>query len=134
MPPLPAVRTSAQTVVAQGVRVEGDFQGQGDIVIDGEVKGNISTNGLLTIGTHAHVQADVDADSATVAGRVDGNVNVKAHLELKATAKVKGDVRCATATIESGAVLQGTISIGGDATTSAPTKDESESPDSQSDE
>lgn len=101
-----------QTVVAAGVRVEGDFRGQGDIIIDGEVKGVVATDGLLTVGPNASVEADIHAEGAIIAGKVTGNVTIRSHVELKTTAHVVGDVAAATATVESGARLCGSVTIG----------------------
>ena len=37
------------TVIANGVRVEGEFKSQSDVVIEGEVHGNFATSSLLTV-------------------------------------------------------------------------------------
>ncbi len=103
---------SDATVIARGVRVEGDFVSQGEVVIEGEVNGHVSTTGTLTIGSEAKLKADVQATEAIVAGTIQGNVTVKARLELKATANITGDVVCETAVIEAGACLNGKVSIG----------------------
>jgi len=105
-------QTSNATVIARGVKVEGEFMSQGDVIIEGEVNGRVSTSGLLTIGTEAKLKAEVNADDAVVAGTIEGTVTVKKRLELKSTAKIMGDVACETAMVEAGAVLHGKCSIG----------------------
>lgn len=104
--------SSTATVIARGVRVEGEFASQGDVLIEGEVHGHVSTSGMLTVGPEARLKADVTAQEAVVAGTVEGNLSVKNRLELKSTAKVMGDVACETAVVEAGAVLNGKTSIG----------------------
>lgn len=104
--------TNGATVIARGVKVEGDFVSQGDVIIDGEVNGHVMTSGLLTVGTDAKLKAEVAADDAVIAGLVEGTLVVKKRLELKATARVMGDVTCETASIEAGAILHGKCSIG----------------------
>jgi len=110
--PVSAPSTNGATVIARGVKVEGDFMSQGDVVIDGEVNGHVMTSGLLTVGTDAKLKAEVAADDAVIAGLVEGTLTVKKRLELKATAKILGDVTCETASIEAGAILHGKCSIG----------------------
>jgi cytoskeletal protein CcmA (bactofilin family) len=100
------------TVIAHGVKVEGEFVSQGDVMIEGEVHGHIATSGMLTVGTDAKLKADVAAQEAVVAGLVEGNMTIKSRLELKSTAKILGDVACETAVIEAGAVLSGKVMIG----------------------
>lgn len=100
------------TIIARGVRVEGEFTSQGDVLIEGEVLGHVTTQGTLTVGSEAKLKADVSANEASVAGLIEGNVSVKKRLELKSSAKIIGDVTCETAAVESGAVLNGRATIG----------------------
>jgi len=105
-------RQSAATVIANGVRVEGDFSSQGDVLIEGEVHGNVSTSGMLTVGPAAKLKADVKAEKAVIAGTVEGNLTVASHVDLKSTACLMGDLTCETATVESGATMNGRALIG----------------------
>ncbi len=100
------------TVIARGVRVQGDFTSQGDVVIDGVVEGHVTTTAQLKVGPEAKLKADVTANDAIIAGVIEGTLIVKRKLELKSTASVMGDVTCETAAIEAGASLQGKVSIG----------------------
>ncbi len=109
-----------KTIIARGVKVEGDFMSQGDVVIEGEVHGKVATTGTLTVGSEAVIKADVTADEAIISGSVEGNLHVKKQAVLHASAKVKGDLTVERATIESGAVLEGKVQIGQTASASAP--------------
>lgn len=100
------------TTIARGVKVEGDFTSQGDVVIEGEVHGTLSASGLLTIGPEAIIKADVTAGEALVAGTIQGNVAIGKRIELKSSAKVIGDVTAEVMAIEAGATLAGRISVG----------------------
>jgi len=115
---------SGMTVIAKGVKVEGDFDSQGDVMIEGQVNGHVSTNGLLTVGGEAKLKADVSAANAVIAGDLEGTVNVTGRLELKATAKIQGDVTCETAIVEAGAALNGKFMVGQVKAASAPRQSE----------
>lgn len=110
--PTPTVTSGAATTIARGVKVEGDFSSQGDVVIEGEVHGKIATGGTLTIGPEAVIKADVTADEASISGLIEGNVRVKKQAVLRATAKIKGDFTAERVTVEAGAVLDGRVQIG----------------------
>ena len=101
------------TVIARGVRVQGDFTSQSDVLIDGTVEGHVSTTAQLSVGSEAKLKADVTANDAIISGSIEGTLTVKRRLELKSTASVMGDITCETASIEAGAVVQGKVSIGG---------------------
>lgn len=115
-------KSAGTTIIAHGVRVEGDFTSKGDVQIEGEVQGHVETSGMLTIGPQAKLTADVRAESAVIAGSLEGNLTVTSHLDLKATARVVGDVTCETASIESGAALNGKVSVGTASVSKSPAK------------
>lgn len=100
------------TVIASGVRVEGNFTSQGDVLIEGEMNGTVIVSGMLTIGSGSRVKANVTADKASVAGEIQGNVKINGHLDLKTTARVVGDIVCETVTMESGACINGKMTMG----------------------
>jgi len=101
-----------ETIIAQGVRVEGEFHSQGDVVIDGEVAGSVETLSSLTIGETAKIHADVKAKSAVVAGEVVGNIFATEMLELLATSHVKGDIVTGRISVAAGAQVNGKVSMG----------------------
>lgn len=114
--------SAGATTIARGVKVEGDFASQGDVVIEGEVHGKIAAAGTLTIGPEAVIKADITADEAVISGAVEGNVRVKNQAVLRATAKVKGDLTAERITVEAGAQLDGRVQIGGTATADSKSK------------
>ena len=102
----------ADTIIATGVRLEGDFSSKGDVVIDGEVTGTVHTDSSLRIGETARIQADVSALSAVVAGEVQGNIRISDRLELLETSRVHGDIEAQVLSIAPGAEVNGRITMG----------------------
>lgn len=96
-----------ETIVAQGMRIEGELKSQGSIRIDGMISGKVHTAQELLIGANAQVEADVIADSAIISGVVRGNVTVKNSLTITETGKVLGNVNCTAITIRPGAYFSG---------------------------
>lgn len=103
----------AHTIIARGVRVEGEFRSQGNVTIEGELIGSLTCGGHLIIGPEATIQASIQAEEATISGGVQGNVQTTRKLELKSTARVKGDIVADMVAIEAGACLEGMVKIGG---------------------
>jgi cytoskeletal protein CcmA (bactofilin family) len=102
---------SAETIIGPSVRVEGDFISEHDIIIDGEVVGNISTASNLRIGKGAVVKAKVDAKNAYIAGKIIGNVTVKEKLKITETSSIKGNVTAKVLEVKPGALLVGQCKI-----------------------
>lgn len=105
--------SAGTTVIAEGVRVDGNFAGESDMVIDGMVQGTITTGQSVTIGKTADIQANIKAGSVTVGGSVKGNIQAKDRLELMSGSHVDGDVSAKVLVIAEGAVLNGKCTMGG---------------------
>lgn len=101
-----------ETIIARGVRIEGEFFAEGDIVIEGEVRGNISTAGDLKIGEDAVIEADIHAQNAVISGRVHGNIKIDARLDLMASSHVSGDINARTLAVEAGSEINGMVHMG----------------------
>jgi len=118
----PHVPSQATTVIARGVKVEGDFNSDGDVLIEGEVKGSLKTTSDLSVGGESVIAADIKAGTATVSGRVDGNMIIDAQLVVKSSANIHGDIVAETMSVEKGAQLEGKVSIGGSSGTTQRTE------------
>jgi len=100
-----------ETIIGHSVRVEGNFKGDGNVVIEGEVKGSVKTKKEVRVGERAKIKASVDATNAYIAGLVQGNIKVKEKLELAPSAQVTGDVSAKILQINSGAKINGQIKM-----------------------
>ena len=103
---------ASETIIAQGVKVEGEFRSNGDITIDGELNGTLETSQVLHIGDSAIIHANVAAKSAVIAGAVVGNIHISESLELLSTSVVNGDIQTNRISIAAGATINGRISMG----------------------
>ena len=100
-----------ETIIGPSVKVEGDFKGEGDLVIEGVLIGNIKTKNNLKIGSHAIIQANISANNAFISGKVKGNIHIKGKLELSSTALILGDIKTQVLSMESGALIKGNIDM-----------------------
>jgi len=102
----------AATIIAEGVKVEGNFVSRGNILIDGEVKGSIKTDQDLRIGEKAKVTANVVATNVLISGELQGNLKVNGTLELSPTAKIYGDIEAKVFVVAAGAMITGKCLMG----------------------
>jgi|GEM_PF-303415 len=79
-------------VIAKGTLIQGDVISDGDLRIDGEVKGTIRSRSKVMVGPEGLVDGDVECVHAEVLGRVKGSLKVQDHLYLRGNAKMEGDV------------------------------------------
>jgi len=96
-----------QTIIGPSVKVEGDFNGEGDLVIEGHFTGSIKTKHNIQIGKDAVIKANIEADIAHISGTVTGDISVKSKILLTKSAKLEGNLACQTLQIEEGAFFNG---------------------------
>lgn len=104
-------QAGSETIIAQGVKVEGDFQSNGDITIDGELNGSLQTVASLHVGESAVIHAEVSAKNAVIAGTIVGNLQVEDGLQLLASANITGDIVTKRLSVAEGSVVNGRISM-----------------------
>ena len=107
-----AKNTYNTTVIAQGVSIQGELIAEGDIVIEGEVRGTITTAGDLRVGDSAKVEADIRAQNANVSGEVRGTLHVEGTLELMPSSRFTGDLAVGVLSVGAGAQVNGTVRMG----------------------
>jgi cytoskeletal protein CcmA (bactofilin family) len=83
--------------------------GDGNLVIEGHVEGEIAVRGDLLIDPSGSVVSDVDAHGVVVAGSLDGDVNATGTVSVTAGARVRGDLRGSEVTLEEGAEFAGRL-------------------------
>ena len=100
------------TVVGENVRVTGKLHTSGGIQINGEVKGEVSSEGSVVVGRTATIKGPITASDVKIQGTVRGNIVVQNELELDSEAKVFGDIQTKTLSIQKGAIFVGKSAMG----------------------
>lgn len=110
---------STRNVLNSDVKVVGILRFTDDLLVDGSVQGEIESEGVLTVGVNAVIQAGgaknkvaVRTRSAIIHGQVTGDVVVTDRVELTSTAELLGDVTAAKISIQEGAVFNGYCKVG----------------------
>jgi cytoskeletal protein CcmA (bactofilin family) len=98
---------SEVTVIGQGARIEGTLVSAGSLRIDGRVTGKINADGDVVLSSQSHVEADIEAQNATVAGKFRGNIVVKNKAELAKGGRVEGNITSKVLAVSEGAVFSG---------------------------
>ncbi|MBU0707462.1 polymer-forming cytoskeletal protein [Patescibacteria group bacterium] len=104
--------SESETIIGPSVQVEGNFNGEGNIIVEGQVSGSLKTKGDLRIGTNAKIKADIEARNIFNAGEIRGStVIAKDKIELTKTAKVNSNVKASVISIEAGAIINGKVNM-----------------------
>ena len=95
------------TIIGTGVVIDGKLSSNGDVRIDGTVKGDVKASGNVTVGESGEINGQIEAEIITIGGKVTGSVNSKDKLVLEAKALLKGDIMTKILVVEAGAKFDG---------------------------
>jgi len=101
--------SEAASVLGRGARVRGRVSGDGDLQVEGQIEGDVTLSGELSIDEAGSITGDVDAAAVTIAGVLQGNVASRGAVTIRAGAKVEGNMGGAEVSLEEGASFVGRI-------------------------
>jgi len=104
----------AETVLSNQIKLEGRLQSTSNIRFDGEMNGDLTTEGDLSVGEPGRVKGNVTGRNVVVGGSIQGNVNTTGRLEILATGKVFGDIVVGSLIIDEGGILRGKSAVHSD--------------------
>lgn len=105
--------TQSVNLIGSGTSIEGDIKSNGDIRIDGIIKGSLNVKGKLVVGTSGTIDGEIVCQNADISGTIKAKITVTELLSLKSTAKLTGDIVAGKLHIEPGANFSGSCSMGG---------------------
>jgi cytoskeletal protein CcmA (bactofilin family) len=95
--------------IGAGTRIRGRVTGDGDIVVAGQVEGDIVVRGDVTIADGASCTSNVEGHTVLVAGALSGDVTASGPVTVGASGRLRGNVSGSTVAIEDGAAFAGRI-------------------------
>ena len=93
------------SLVAENMTLEGAISGEGELHVDGVIRGDVRI-GKLTIGETGHIEGSIHAEAVEARGRVIGAITAK-QVRLYGTSYVDGDITHEQLAMETGAFFQG---------------------------
>ena len=99
--------------ITNGTEIVGDINSQGDLRLDGLLKGNLNIKGRVVIGKTGKVIGTINCKNAEINGNVEGKIYVSELLSLTETANVKGDIIINKLNIQPGCKFTGTCAMDG---------------------
>jgi cytoskeletal protein CcmA (bactofilin family) len=110
-------KTTINSLIGTGTRVEGPVYFEGGLRIDGHVRGDVIADPLqgsvLVISDNASVEGEVRAGHVIVSGAIRGALHACDHLELQPAARITGEVSYKTLEMHGGAVVTGKLTPDG---------------------
>lgn len=105
------MKAENSAAIGRTTHVVGRLTGDGDLVVEGRIEGEVSLRGHLSVAEGGVVAAPVQATDLTVEGAVDGDVDVSGAVVLRPTGTVRGSIRAQRVSLEEGARFTGRIEM-----------------------
>jgi cytoskeletal protein CcmA (bactofilin family) len=103
---------NASTLIGAGTTITGDLESNGDIRIDGILKGNLKGKAKIIIGADGRVEGNIEGLQADIMGHVTGSIKVQELLFLHGKTQVNGDIFAGKLQVEPTAVFNGNCHMG----------------------
>lgn len=103
------------SIIASGTVFVGDIDCQGDIRIDGIIKGNVRCSAKVVLGSDGVIEGNLFTQEADIMGRVDGKVYTNELLYMRPNATVNGDIQANQLMIDPSASFNGQCTMMGNA-------------------
>lgn len=100
-------REANYSIINEWLKMKGDLESEGDILVKGKVHGNIKCN-LLIIDADALVEGGITADEVVIRGKTKGVINAT-RVRLEKTAHVDSEIFHNVFSAEEGARIKGAL-------------------------
>jgi cytoskeletal protein CcmA (bactofilin family) len=91
-----------------GTEFEGNLKaGSGTIHLNSGFKGKVISDGTISLGESADVEAELSARTISVGGKLKGSAKTVERLEIKARGVVLGDISTPVLVVEAGGYFDG---------------------------
>ena len=93
--------------IDEGSEIEGTCVFSGTVMLNGTIRGAITSTGAVIIGEKGVANASVRAGAIVISGQVVGSLVATQRLEMRGTARVFGDIEAPIVIMEEGVLFQG---------------------------
>ena len=105
--PAQALSKPGTCLIAAKTVIKGEITGDEDVVVEGNVEGQIRITRDLRVGAQGVVKATVEAASIIVSGELVGDCLATSRVEIQSTGKLTGNIRAPKIVIAEGAMFRG---------------------------
>lgn len=99
--------TKISSIIGADMVIEGNITAKDAIRVEGNVTGNVETDGALVISATGKVNGNVKGSSIVIGGVLEGDLLSTGKTEVISTGKVIGNMKTKSLIVDENAVFQG---------------------------
>lgn len=100
-----------EVVIGEHTEFNGNINAEGNVRIDGQLMGDVKSNGEVFVGANSTITGDITSSQLTISGVVQGEVKVIGELKITETGNLVGDILVSSFIINKGGTFKGNCSI-----------------------
>jgi cytoskeletal protein CcmA (bactofilin family) len=104
------------THIAAGTRLQGGVSGGTELLIEGEIEGEVRVDATVTVGAEGVVTGSIAAPVVRIGGRVTGDVMASDRVEVSPSGILEGNISAPRIVIAEGAFFKGIVDMRKDRT------------------
>lgn len=112
-----STNTPSITYINTNTKVSADIECKEDLRIAGTIEGKVDCQQKVIINESGIVNGTITTPVADISGHINGDIKTTDKLVIRPKAVIKGDIYAKRISIEEGAQISGSLSIGDDAFT-----------------
>jgi cytoskeletal protein CcmA (bactofilin family) len=112
--PASGLRATSACVIGSKTKIKGELAGDEDVIVEGEIEGEVRLTRDLRVAQGGLVKAVIQAQSVIISGEVIGDCNATARVEVQATGRLTGNIRAPRIVIAEGAMFRGNSDMSSD--------------------
>jgi cytoskeletal protein CcmA (bactofilin family) len=105
------MENNVDTILGDDIVFRGRLNFKNQLKINGNFKGQITTDGHLIVGPRADVEADIEAGSVSIQGKLRGNIAATTRIDILKSSQITGDLKTPDLQIESGSKFTGSCTM-----------------------
>ena len=100
-----------ESLISAGSSFQGEISGRAGLRIEGELRGNIRSEGLVRLVESGKVKGNIESPYVILEGELEGDIRSAQHVELRSRAKMRGNVKTALLAVAEGCIFEGEIDM-----------------------
>jgi len=102
---------SSCSVIASQSSIQGNIKSRDDLLVSGQLTGDIECSGLVRIGQEGRIQGNILSRFVIIEGRVNGDIKEAEQIEIRKNGQVLGNIFTKSLAMAEGSVFQGQINM-----------------------
>jgi cytoskeletal protein CcmA (bactofilin family) len=100
-----------EVIIGKHTQFKGDLTANGNIKIDGQLTGNIKSNGEIFIGENSIIVGNITSKTLSISGKVVGEIKAVGNLKISETGNLEGNILVSSFIINKGGTFKGNCNI-----------------------